>query len=208
MPKVIRPGRSVLCRVMLVAGLIGVLAPVTAFAAPPTLTGETLNSLDPEVTGTCDPSTTSALSFRATGFPFGPYETPYPYDTGSFTESGTGTVGPQPAYQGGGSFETAQLAAFSATFTIETPDARITGTKTADVSPFNVGICQEVSGDPAIGTAKLVAADLGRVDYEARIVTAEGAFLDRGTSTVHVDRFTTDTGFPYANFSDLPVFPG
>jgi hypothetical protein len=31
--------------------------------------------------------------------------------------------------------------------------------------------------------------------YQARIVTAEGTFLDRGTTYVHVDRFTTDTGF-------------
>jgi hypothetical protein len=59
-----------------------------------------------------------------------------------------------------------------------------------------------VSGDPDIGNATLVSADVPRLTYEARIVTAEGTFLDRGTSYVHVDRFTTDVGFPYANFSE------
>jgi hypothetical protein len=39
-----------------------------------------------------------------------------------------------------------------------------------------------VSGDPDIGNATLLSADVGRLDYEARIVTAEGTSLDRGTS--------------------------
>jgi hypothetical protein len=202
MRRVVSSVRFRLRHLVLVAGSVAVLAPAPAVAAPPPLTGETLSELDPAVTGDCDPASSSSISFRATGFPFGPYETPYPYDTGSFTETGTATVGPQPSYQGGGGFSTAALTTFSASFTIDTPDARITGTKAGPVSPSNVGICQQVSGDPDIGNAELVYADLGRVDYEARIVTAEGTFLDRGTSTVHVDRFTTDIGFPFANFSE------
>jgi hypothetical protein len=202
MLRAVRSGRFGLRRVVLFAGLLAALAPASAVAAPATLTGETLSDLDPAVTGICDPSASSTISFRATGFPFGPYETPYPYDTGSFTESGTATVGPQPEYQGGGSFSTAQLTAFSATFTIDTPDAKITGTKTAAVSPMNTGICQEVTGDPDVGNARLLFADVPQLDYEARIVTAEGTFLDRGTSYVHIDRFTTDLGFPYSNFSE------
>lgn len=85
---------------------------------------------------------------------------------------------------------------------IDTPDAKVTGTKTAAVSPMNTGICQVVSGDPDIGNARLLLADVARLDYEARIVTAEGTFLDRGTSYVHIDRFTTDIGFRYAKFSE------
>ena len=202
MPKQVRSVRSGLCRVVLVAGLIAALAPATATAAPATLSGETLSELDPAVTGTCDPAGVSTMSFRATGFPFGPYETPYPYDTGSFTETGSATVGPQPAYQGGGGFASGELTGFSANFTIETPDARVTGTKTADASSINTGICQEVSGDPDIGNATMLSADVPRLSYEARIVTAEGTFLDRGTSYVHVDRFSTDIGFPFANFTE------
>ena len=194
--------RSGLRRVVLVAGLIVAVAPTTALAAPPTLSGETLSELDPAVTGTCDPAGSSSISFRATGFPFGPYETPYPYDTGSFTEAGTATVGPQPAYQGGGGFGSGALTGFSASFTIETPDARITGTKTADASSMNTGICQAASGDPDIGNATMLSADVPRLSYQARIVTADGTFLDRGTSYVHVDRFTTDIGFPFANFTE------
>jgi hypothetical protein len=202
MLRVICRGRFGLRRVVLAAALIAGLVPASAMAAPPTLTGETLSALDPVVTGTCDPSATSTITFRASGFPFGPYETPYPYDTGSFTENGTATVGPQPDYQGGGAFPTGELTAFSATFSIETPDATISGTKTTDASSQGSGICQEVSGDPDIGNAKFVSADVTGLQYEARIVTAEGTFLDRGTSYVHVDTFTTDIGFPFATFSE------
>jgi hypothetical protein len=190
--------RSVVIGAAMIAGLV----PTTATAAPPTLTGETLSELDPVVTGACDPSASSTITFRATGFPFGPYETPYPYDTGTFTETGTATVGPQPDYQGGGAFPAGELTSFSATFSIETPDAKITGTQAADTLTQGAGICQEVSGDPDIGNAKLVYVDVSRLAYEARIVTAEGTFLDRGTSYVHVDRFTTDIGFPFASFSE------
>jgi hypothetical protein len=188
--------------VVVIAGVLAALAPATAVAAPATLSGETLSELDPAVAGACDASGTSSISFRATGFPFGPYETPYPYDTGSFTETGTASVANQPAYQGGGSFSSGELTGFSASFTIETPDARINGTKTADASPTNAGICQEVSGDPDVGNATMVSADVPRLTYEARIATADGTFLDRGTSYVHVDRFTTDVGFPFAGFSE------
>ena len=188
--------------VVLATALIAGLVPASAMAAPPTLMGETLSALDPVVTGTCDPSATSTISFRAAGFPFGPYETPYPYDTGSFTETGTATVGHQPEYQGGGAFPTGELTAFSATFSIETPEATITGTKTMDASSRGSGICQEVSGDPDIGNAKFVSADVTGLQYEARIVTAEGTFVDLGTSYVHVDTFTTDLGFPFATFSE------
>lgn len=184
------------------ATLMAGVMPASAMAAPPTLTGESLSAADPVVTGMCEPSATSTVSFAATGFPFGPYETPYPYDTGSFTESGTATVGAQPAYQGGGSFGNGALTAFSAVFSIETPDATITGTKTMDASSLGSGICQQVSGDADIGNAKFVSADVSRLRYEARIVTAEGTYLDHGTSYVHVDTFTTDIGFPFANFSE------
>lgn len=202
MPRGVGSVRCGLRWVVVVAGLMAAFAPATALAVPPTLSGETLGDLDPAVTGMCEPSGMSTLSFRAAWFPFGPYETPYPYDTGSFTESGTASVGPQPAYQGGGSFSTGELMGFSATFTIETPDARISGTKTADASSMNTGICQDVSGDPDIGTATMLSADVPRLTYEARIVTGEGTFVDRGTSYVHVDRFSTDVGFPSANFSE------
>ena len=193
--------RAVVGRVFAVGVVIAGLTPAAALAAPPTLTGETLSSGDPALTGTCDPAGSSSLQFRATGFPFGPYETPYPYDTGTFVETGTATVGPQPPYQGGGSFSTGQLTAFSADFSIVTPEATISGTKTIGSATRATGICQQVSGDPDIGNATLLQADASELRYQARIVTAEGTFLDHGTATVHVDQFTTDVGFPYASFS-------
>jgi hypothetical protein len=190
------------CGAVVAVAMIAGVVPTATMAAPPTLTGETLSELGPVMTGRCDPSATSTIVFRATGFPFGPYETPYPYDTGGFTESGTATVGPQPAYQGGGAFGSGALTTFSATFSITTPDATITGTKTADATTHGAGICQEVTGDPDIGNAKLVSADAPGLHYEAKIATADGTFLDRGTTYVHVDRFTTDKGFPFATFSE------
>jgi len=202
MMKVVRRVQSRLRRAVLGVIVIAGLAPAGALAAPPTLTGERLDGQDPVVTGTCDPSQTSAISFAATGFPFGPYETPYPYDTGSFTETGTAGIGPQPDYQGGGSFSTGEVTEFSATFSIDTPDAHITGTKTLDASSAGTGTCQEVRGDPDIGNASYLSASVTQLHYEAQILTAEGTFLDRGTSYVEVDRFTTDTGFPFAGFSE------
>jgi hypothetical protein len=64
------------------------------------------------------------------------------------------------------------------------------------------GSCAGAPVRGGVGNATLVSADVPRLAYEARIVTADGTFLDRGTSYVHVDRFTTDVGFPYANFSE------
>jgi len=198
---------TLMCRpvrrgVVLGAAAVAACLPATAMAAPPTLTGETLSELNPSVAGTCDTAATSTISFQATGFPFGPYETSYPYDTGSFTETGTATVGAQPAYQGGGAFSTGELTAFSASFEIHTPDATITGVKTAATSTQGSGVCQEVSGDPEIGEAQAVFVDAMGLQYEARIVTAEGTFLDHGTTYVHVDRFTTDIGNSFATFSE------
>jgi hypothetical protein len=138
-------------------------------APPPPLTGETLLSLAPEVTGRCNPDGTSTISFSAFGEAVGPYP-------GTFSEVGTATIGPQePA-------EVATLGpllAFDAVFTIESEVGRVTGTKTL---MFQVG-------DPVIaqGTCNTIenvefldATHLNAVRYEAIIVTADGAFADSG----------------------------
>jgi hypothetical protein len=182
---------------VLVGGVVAALAPGTAMAAPPTLTGEMLSDLDPWVVGACNPSRTSAIAFRAMGVPAGPYT------GGSFVEAGAGTIGPQdPLYEDVGTFVAGELRAFVASFSIETPDATITGIKRADASSAGSGSCQRVTDDDVIGNAKFVSAGAPLLAYEARIVTAEGTFVDRGRSGLEVSRFTTDLGFPFANFEE------
>jgi hypothetical protein len=196
MLNVVRRVRSGLRYAVPAVAAAAALAPATAIAAPPTLTGETLSDPNPTITGTCDPSRTSDHSFQAMGLPLGPYS------GGSFAETGTATVGPQPDYQGGGSFPHGDLTELSATFSVTTPDAVITGIKEADASSAGTGVCRQVSGDPDVGNATFLSAEATGLRYRARIVTAEGTFLDRGTAYLHVDRYTTDLGFPFAGFTE------
>lgn len=192
----VRRARMGLRSLVLVGGVAAALVPGTAMAAPPTLTGETLSDGDPTLEGACDSSGTSTVAFRATGLPVGPYA------TGSFVELGAATIGPQPPYQGGGVFVAGEMTAFSASFSIETPDATITGVKTADATSAGTGSCQEVTGDPEIGNAEFLFAGAPLLTYEARIVTVEGTFVDRGRTALDVSRFTTDLGSPFAGFSE------
>ena len=181
-------------RSLVLAGIVATLAPGTAMAAPPTLTGVTLSDPDPWILAACDPPRTSVIAFRATGVPAGPYA------GGSFVEAGAASIGRQPDYEGGGSFVAGELRAFAASFSIETPDATITGIKRADASSAGSGTCRRVTND--IGNARFVSAGAPLLTYEARIVTAEGTFVDRGRSALEVRRFTTDLASPFASFSE------
>lgn len=188
MLSVVHRARMGLRSLVLVGGVVAALAPGTAIAAPPTLTGEILSDPDPWVVGACNPSRTSTFAFRAAGVPAGPYS------GGRFVEAGAGAIGPQDVQDG--SFGTGELRSFVASFSIQTPDATITGVKTADASSAGTGTCQRV------GNAKFVFARAPLLSYEARIVTAEGTFADRGRSELEVSRFTTDLGFPLATFRE------
>jgi hypothetical protein len=181
---------------VLMVGVAVALAPGVAVAAPPTLTGEVLSDPDPSVTGSCNPTGTSTVAFQSAGVPSGPYA------AGSFVETGAAAIGPQPPYEGGGSFVAGEMTAFAASFLIETPGATITGVKMLDASSDGSGACRQVTSDPDIGNAKLVSAGAPLLTYEARIVTAEGTFVDRGRSALEVRRFTTDLAFPFASFSE------
>jgi hypothetical protein len=185
--------RSLVLGVGVVAALAG-----TAMAAPPTLTGVILNDPNPWIAGACNPSRTSTIAFRATGVSEGTYA------GGSFVEAGAAAIGPQGGVVGG-SFGTGELRAFAASFSLQTPDATITGVKTADASSAGSGTCQRVTNDPDVGNARFVFVGAPLLTYEARIVTAEGTFVDRGRSALDVQRFTSDLRPPFASFEETFV---
>src|SRR3954463_12459592 len=92
---------------------IGSLMPLSAATATtPTLAGETLDSRDAAVItgGNCDPGGVSTFTFTVSGQAFGPYP-------GTFTESGTVTLGPQDTEIFPHQFASA-VTDFKATFTI------------------------------------------------------------------------------------------
>ena len=60
-----------------------------AAESPPTLQDEGLFDPNPTVTGSCNAAGTSTIGFSAAGVASGPFP-------GTFTETGTLTIGPQP----------------------------------------------------------------------------------------------------------------
>jgi hypothetical protein len=178
-------------------------APASA-AVPATLSGEIFSNNPGEgsssiTSATCNPSGTSTFSFEASGPAIGPYP-------GTFTESGTITVGPQTLGVG-------TVQSFTASYTISSPAGDVTGTKsfTALTSPgLNSGGC--VNDDP---TYPLRFANLNNagVMYNAQIDTADGTFFDTGRADVNVIQrqplFDLDPeDFREAFFSDLVAVVG
>jgi hypothetical protein len=155
------------------------VAAMPAGAAPPSLDGEIFSNNPGEGTSTitaasCNPSGTSTFSWSASGPAIGPYP-------GTFTESGTVTLGPQVSPSTPG-----QVLALSATFSIDSPAGDVTGTKalTGEPDPFvDGGVC--VGPDPVLGTAQAVNIFSG-VTYDAVIQTANGSRSDHGTASVNV----------------------
>jgi hypothetical protein len=178
----------------------------SAAGAPPTLSGETLQDFGPaptsqgelRLTGTCDPTGVSHLSGSFAGLAAGPYP-------GTFTEQILATIGPQNLgpvpdlgpLEGSQGLATGPIVDFSATFTIDSPNGTVTGTKQFSAraplpSPFihdpgNSGVCKDFHsevppfppGTPAV-TGSFRAVDASTVDYHATISAPEGNFTDRG----------------------------
>jgi hypothetical protein len=137
------------------------------------LTGETLlaSEIPPRgtstVTGTCNPNPLgdSTFTFTVTGEASGPYP-------GTFTESGTFTIGPA---------ATVALVSFDSTFTITSPQGTVTGMKTF-TGPLEFGACGLLAfPPPASPDAHSLQATLS---YSAEITTPSGSGTDSGTSVV------------------------
>jgi hypothetical protein len=167
-----RSRRRTLAVLATAATAIALFASPASAQAPPTLTGEEFTA-SPDITANCDPSGTSTVTFSASGVATGPY-------SGTFTEVGTATIGPQTlAPEGGASQGT--LLTFDAVFTVQSPAGEVTGTKTLAFPVTDPATQVAVGQCNTFGPAELVdAIDRLTVRYEAQISTAEGDFADRG----------------------------
>ncbi len=121
------------------------------------------------VSGTCNPLGSSTFTFTVTGEAFGPY-------SGTFTETGTITLGP---------FGTGPFAAtsFESTFTINSTAGTVTGSKTLTAvgAPTSLGLC----GTAAFPTGGAEALHFdGALSYTASITTPTGSGTDSGESHV------------------------
>src|SRR3989442_1737820 len=105
----------------LLTGVSLTVMSMEAQVPPPTLSNELLNGTNILITPTCQPNGTSTVQFTGSGDATGPY-------SGTFTESGTATIGPQTLDSGGGS-SSGPLISFDAVFTISSGSTQITGTK-------------------------------------------------------------------------------
>ena len=176
--------------IFVVLGLLGLLAPAPLSAhaaAPPVLRGTALTSTDVEIfNAQCDAAGTSSFEFSTSGVAVssGSIVEPVAY-LGTFTESGSVTIGPGVAPYGFG-----QLLSFDASFTITSGSTVITGTKhlTSPV-PFSSssdGRCLDLPSEffPYLVSGRLTLAQntttLWR--YTATISTAAGSYIDRGYS--------------------------
>jgi hypothetical protein len=157
--------------VLITAVILATSAQAAAPPPPPTLDGEQFIDLAPTVTGTCNPNGTSTIYFDAAGAATGPYN-------GTFTETGTATIGPQaftdPPIN---SSLTGPVVTFDAIFTITSGTTQITGTKTLSL----------VNGSQAIGDCftlgpahALEVILLDAVSYQAAIATGDATYSDHG----------------------------
>jgi hypothetical protein len=153
----------------------------SAATTPLPMNGEFLSSIPAATTtsGTCDPSTGGTFSFTISGVASGPY-------TGTFTESGTVTLGPQniPNPLAPGQFR-AEVLSFSADFTITSALGTVTGHKELPsgagqpVDSGNAGGCLTTSG---LAISQVLTS---RLTYTATTPTGD----DSGSSFVDMNTY-------------------
>jgi hypothetical protein len=194
-----RPGRFVLRVSAITAVLLALLAPAS-FGQAVSLSGETFETvpgLGQQTTFgaySCDKDGTTVIPFQTEGAALGPY-------VGSFTETGTITIGPQTNTtidsRGVGA-----ILGFQASFTITSqfPVATVTGTKQlAPTSPtpanFSaLGRCDpDGSSPPDTDMFALVSDPF--VLYTAQINAVTGTRTDKGTGSF-VIRSVTNPASP------------
>jgi hypothetical protein len=192
-----RPGRFAL-RVLAVTGvLFGLMAPAS-FGQAVSLGGESFETTP--LTGqqttfgsfTCNKNGTTVIPFQTSGSAFGPY-------SGTFTETGTVTIGPQTVL-GIDATAVGPITNFQASFTIMSvfPTATITGTKhlaptsppAANLSAF--GRCDPDGSTPPASSVLAIVSD-PFVLYDAQINAVTGTRTDSGTSSFLIQSVTSPT---------------
>ena len=195
--------RCGLLAAMLVAIAI-VAAPVSA-QEPGTIVGETLFANGPTCGGapclrteaTCNADGTSTIRFTVTGTAVGPYP-------GTFSASGTVTVGPQTLRPPLGNYlypVAGPVVGFSETFRIESGDTVITGTK--DHKPSGLPGFEDIGAGVAACDPTHAGSEPGHnyravlpATYEATIQDSEGTVRQRGDTYMN---------FADTKFCELPI---
>ena len=161
------------------------LAVAASDPPPPPLTGEFFLGA-PTVTATCNPTGTSTISYSVSGTAFGPYP-------GTFTETGTATIGPNIAGQFVNGLEAGFLTSFDAFFTIDSPTGQVTGTKQLELPSTVFGFCYDLG--PGVFLHELSPSPTGfGLHYDATIQSAGAFFGDSG-----------DAGITLVECDGLPV---
>jgi len=138
---------------------------------PPTLQDEGLFDPNPTVTGSCNAAGTSTIDFSAAGAASGPFP-------GTFTETGTVTIGPQPP---------GTVLTLTASFTIDSPVGQVSGSKQFTTTSSGSGSCRDLGGFSAH------FVDTQALSYTATIQNEAGVFTDQGTSGLQVANNTNGT---------------
>jgi hypothetical protein len=141
---------------------------------------------------TCNKNGTTVIPFQSSGTAFGPYN-------GTFTETGTVTIGPQTNTTLDAT-AVGPVLAFQASFTVTStlPVATITGTKhlapttPTDASLSAFGRCDPDGSSPPDSAVFAIVSDPFLI-YDAQINAATGSRTDTGTSGWLIRSVTTPT---------------
>jgi hypothetical protein len=166
--------------------LLLVITATSASAQQSTLFGELLAADPPQmqITADCNPAGNSTISYSATGVATGPY-------SGTYTETGVATIGPQP-FPG---VQPELVTSFSASFVITSGSTVITGTKQlTDPGNLSTGLGVCIAAVQTFGVT---------TTYEARIQTPSGAYTDRGRAIVAVNSTYPANNLYELFYSDL-----
>jgi hypothetical protein len=181
-------------RVLAVTALSFALIASPSFGQAVSLSGETFESVGPAQPTTfdnftCNANGTTTFTFHTAGAALGPY-------SGTFTETGTFTVGPQ-TNTTIDSRGVGPVLAFQSSFTIQSafPVGTVTGTKQlspatpTDASLAAFGICDPDGSSPPTDVSAIVSNPF--VLYDAQINATTGTRTDTGTASVFIQSVTT-----------------
>jgi hypothetical protein len=157
---------SVLVGAVCLAWVAAACTPPPPAPPPDRLVDEHFVQWDPAsiTSGTCDPAGSSTFTFTVSGDATGPYP-------GTFTESGSVTIGPQTEEFLPGQFR-GDITAFTATFDITSTAGNVHGTTALNTSAsFLKGVCGGLSAQVVVSTT-----NTGKVGSASTAGTGHSSF--------------------------------